>query len=134
VKIYSAAGYTIIFIYALACTYSAPPYIGPWTGLLIGAAYFLACWFVGGLYLSPVHPHGDCPPRARLPGVVCKDPHGREQHLWGLHQSGHVGQPAPASPQVFRSSGDPNKLSSDGFWRTLYLCLVPLPVRSQHGQ
>ena len=53
-NIYNAVGYTIIFTYALACMYFAPLHIGPWAGLLIGAAYFLACWFIGGLYLSSV--------------------------------------------------------------------------------
>ena len=36
-----------------ACTLRRPP-SGPWLGLAIGAAYFIACWFVGGLYLSCV--------------------------------------------------------------------------------
>jgi hypothetical protein len=31
-KIYNGAGYTIVFIYALACMYFAPSHIGPWTG------------------------------------------------------------------------------------------------------
>ena len=53
-KGYNAVGYTIILAYALACMYSAPPSIGPWAGLLIGAAYFVICWFIGGLYLSSV--------------------------------------------------------------------------------
>ena len=53
-KGYIVVGYTIILAYALACMYSAPPHIGPWTGLLIGAAYFVIYWFIGGLYLSSV--------------------------------------------------------------------------------
>src|SRR5262249_12680303 len=53
-KGYNAVGYTIILAYAVACVYFAPPHIGPWAGLMIGAAYFVICWFVGGLYLSPV--------------------------------------------------------------------------------
>jgi len=36
----------------LACMYSAPAHLGPWTGLLIGAVYFIFCWFIGGLYLA----------------------------------------------------------------------------------
>ena len=36
----------------LACMYSAPAHLGPWTGLLIGAVYFIFCWFLGGLYLA----------------------------------------------------------------------------------
>lgn len=39
-KIYSAAGYLIIAGYMLACFYFAPAQLGPWSGLLIGGAYF----------------------------------------------------------------------------------------------
>ena len=53
-KGYNVVGYSIILAYALACLYCAPPHVGPWTGLLIGAAYFVICWFIGGLYLSSV--------------------------------------------------------------------------------
>ena len=40
-KGYNVVGYTIILAYALACMVFAPPHIGPWMGLLIGAAYFV---------------------------------------------------------------------------------------------
>jgi len=53
-KGYNVVGYAIILAYALACVNFAPPHIGPWTGLAIGAAYFVICWFIGGLYLSSV--------------------------------------------------------------------------------
>jgi hypothetical protein len=53
-KGYNVVGYTIILAYALACVYFVPSHIGLWTGLLIGAAYFVICWFIGGLYLSSV--------------------------------------------------------------------------------
>jgi hypothetical protein len=36
----------------LLVMYSAPGNLGPWTGLLIGAVYFIFCWFLGGLYLA----------------------------------------------------------------------------------
>src|ERR1700758_1675118 len=52
VKIYNVIGYLIILVYMLACMYSAPAHLGPWTGLLIGAIYFIFCWFLGGLYLA----------------------------------------------------------------------------------
>ena len=53
-KGYNVAGYGLIVAYALACMYFAPAALGPWAGLAIGAAYFVACWFVGGVYLSCV--------------------------------------------------------------------------------
>ncbi len=53
-KIYNITGYLIIFCYMLACMYSAPAHLGPWTGMLIGGVYFIFCWFFGGLYLADV--------------------------------------------------------------------------------
>jgi hypothetical protein len=48
-KIYNITGYAIIFCYMLACMYSAPTHLGPWTGTLIGGVYFyllLVSWRV----------------------------------------------------------------------------------------
>jgi hypothetical protein len=52
VKIYNLTGYLIILVSMLACMYSAPGNLGPWTGLLISAVYFIFCWFLGGSYLA----------------------------------------------------------------------------------
>src|ERR1700756_5510241 len=52
VKIYNVIGYLIILLYLLACMYSAPAQWGPWKGTLVGGAYFIFCWFFGGLYLA----------------------------------------------------------------------------------
>ncbi len=124
-KIYSAVGYTIIFIYALACTYFAPPPIGSWTGLVIGAAYFLACWFIGGLYLSSVI-HMGIAHRAldykewfvKTLTVV--------NNIFGVYINPVTWVNRHRLHHKFADqAGDPNKLSADGFWRTLYLCLFP---------
>jgi hypothetical protein len=53
-KIYNLIGYLIILAYVLACMYSAPTHLGPWAGMLIGAAYFISCWFLAGVYLADV--------------------------------------------------------------------------------
>ena len=53
-KMYNITGYLIIFSYMLACMYSAPTHLGPWTGMLIGGVYFIFCWFFGGVYLADV--------------------------------------------------------------------------------
>ena len=45
-KVYDVAGYALALGYALACACFAPAHLGPWSGLLIGAACFIACWFV----------------------------------------------------------------------------------------
>ena len=124
-KIYNAAGYAIILAYALACMYLAPPQFGPWGGLAIGTAYFVGCWFIGGLYLSSVI-HMGIAHRAldyqewfvkaltvvnNTFGVYINPVSWVNRHR--LHH------------KFADHAGDPNKLASDGFWRTLYLCLMP---------
>ena len=122
---YNVAGYALVIAYALACVYFAPSAIGPWTGLLIGAAYFLACWFVGGLYLSCVihmgiaHRALDYKEWFVKAITVVNNTFGVyiNPTTWvNRHRLHHKHSDHP---------GDPNKLASDGFWRTLYLCLMP---------
>jgi stearoyl-CoA desaturase (delta-9 desaturase) len=125
VRIYNAIGYALILFYALACMAVAPAAIGPWGALAIAAAYFVACWFIGGVYLSCVMHMGiahralDFKPwftktvtLVNNAFFVYIDPVG-----WvNRHRLHHTFSDHP---------GDPNKLASDGFWRTLYLCLFP---------
>src|SRR5262245_65539118 len=105
--------------------YFAPSHIGPWAGLLIGAAYFLVFWFIGGLYLSPVihmgiaHRALDYKEWFVKTITVVNNTFGVYINpvTWvNRHRLHHKFSDHP---------GDPNKLSSDGFWRTLYLCLFP---------
>lgn len=125
VKIYNVAGYSIIVVYALACLYFAPPGIGPWMGLLIGAAYFIACWFVAGVYLSCVV-HMGIAHRAleykewfvKAITVVSNTFSVYVNPVTWVNRHRH-------HHRFSDHPGDPNKLSSDGFWRTMYLCLFP---------
>ena len=124
-RIYNVMGYALILVYALACMAAAPAAIGPWGGLLIGAAYFVVCWFVGGVYLSCVIHMGIAHRALDYKEWFVKaitlvnnllfvyiDP-----VAWvNRHRLHHTFSDHP---------GDPNKLASDGFWRTLYLCLFP---------
>jgi fatty-acid desaturase len=125
VKVYNVTGYLIILVYMLACMYSAPGNLGPWTGLLIGAVYFVFCWFLGGLYLADLL-HLGIAHRSldykewfiKLVTVVNNtfaiyvDP-----ITWvNRHRLHHKNAD---------HDGDPNKLSSDGFWRTMYRCVMP---------
>ncbi|HXT24676.1 MAG TPA: fatty acid desaturase [Candidatus Eisenbacteria bacterium] len=124
-KIYNVTGYLIIVCYLLACMFSAPIRLGPWKGLFIAGVYFIFIWFLGGLYLADIL-HLGIAHRAldykewfiKVVTVVTNvfaiyvDPiawvnRHRLHHKYSDH------------------SGDPNKLSGDGFWRTLYLCMLP---------
>src|ERR1700756_453817 len=125
VKIYSVTGYLIILVYMLACMCAAPGNLGPWTGFLICAVYFIFCWFLGGLYLADLL-HLGIAHRSldykewfiKLVTVVNStfaiyvDP-----IAWvNRHRLHHKNAD---------HDGDPNKLSGDGFWRTMYLCVMP---------
>lgn len=124
-KIYNLSGYLIVFLYLLACMYGAPVHLGPWRGVVIGGAYFIFCWILGGVYLADVLHLGIAhrslnykPWFVKTTTIVNTvfgiyvDPVGWvNRHRLHHKHSDHA--------------GDPNKLSSDGFWRTLYLCLVP---------
>lgn len=128
-RIYNAYGYGIIAGYLLACMYFAPPEWGPWHGILIGAVYLTFVWIMGGLYLADVLHLGiahrsldykvwfikavmlvNCIFAIYVEPIGWVNRH-RLHHTYSDHE------------------GDPNKLSDDGFWRTLYLCLFPYPCK-----
>ena len=124
-KIYNFIGYLIIVVYMPACMYSAPSQLGPWAGLLIGAAYFLFCWFTAGLYLADVL-HLGIAHRSldykewfiKLVTVV--------NNVFGIY----VDPIAWVNRHRLHHKnadhdGDPNKVASDGFWRTMVLCVLP---------
>lgn len=128
-KIYNAVGYACLLIYAAASFYLAPAHLGPWAGLAVGMAYLVACWFFAGLYLSCVI-HMGIAHRAldykewftkgltlvnNAFGVYIDPVTWVNRHR--LHHR-HADHP-----------GDPNKLASDGFWKTLYLCLWPYETK-----
>jgi fatty-acid desaturase len=125
VKIYNAIGYLIILLYMLACFYFAPTHLGPWAGLLIGALYFIFCWFLAGLYLADIlhlgiaHRSLDYKEWFIKAVTVLNNTFGIyvDPIAWvNRHRLHHKNAD---------HEGDPNKLASDGFWRTVYLCVMP---------
>ena len=124
-KIYNITGYLIILCYLLTCMYSAPTHLGPWTGMLIGGVYFIFCWFLAGLYLAD----------ALHMGIAHRALDYKEWFIKGVTVVNNVfGIYVDPIAWVNRHrlhhknadhDGDPNKLSSDGFWRTLYRCMMP---------
>ena len=129
-RIYNVIGYAIVVGYAAACMYFAPAAFGPWLGLSIGAAYFLACWFVGGLYLSCVIHMGIAHRALDYKGWFVKTIT-IVNNTFGVyinpvswvnrHRLHHAFSDHP---------GDPNKLASDGWLRTLRLCLLPYETKA----
>ena len=124
-KIYNAVGYLIMVLYALACMYFAPAYAGPWVGLAIGAVYFITFWFLGGLYLADVLHLG-----IAHRSLVYKEWFVKlvtlTNNFFGLYVDPIAWVNRHRLHHKYSDhAGDPNKRSDDGFWRTLYLCLVP---------
>ena len=124
-KPYNVVGYSLLLAYTAACLYFAPPHLGPWTGLLIGAAYLVWCWFVGGLYLSSViHmgiTHGALAYKEWfVKGVTVVN------NTLAIYVNPVTWVNRHRLHHTFSDhAGDPNKLSSDGFWKTMYLCVLP---------
>jgi stearoyl-CoA desaturase (delta-9 desaturase) len=125
VKTYNVTGYLIILVYLLACMYAAPTHLGPWTGTLIGGVYFLFGWFLCGLYLADIL-HLGIAHRSldyqewfikavtvvnNTLGIYVNPISWVNRHRLHHKHSDH--------------DGDPNKLASDGFWRTMVLCVLP---------
>jgi fatty-acid desaturase len=125
VKVYNLVGSSIIVLYAVACVASAPPHLGPWATLAIGAAYFVGGWFLAGLYLSDMihlgiaHRSLDYADWFMKTVTVVNNTIGIyvDPVAWvNRHRLHHTHAD---------HDGDPNKLESDGFWRTMVLCVFP---------
>jgi stearoyl-CoA desaturase (delta-9 desaturase) len=116
------------------CLALAPPHLGPAVGLLIGAGYFIVFWFLAGLYLADVL-HLGVAHRALdfqewfIKAVVLAN------NFFGLYVDpiGWVNRHR-LHHRYSDHAGDPNKLGSDGFWRTLWLCVVPYPCDRNYAR
>jgi stearoyl-CoA desaturase (delta-9 desaturase) len=124
-RIYNVIGYSLLGAYTAGCLYLAPPQLGPGAGLVIGAAYLVACWFVAGLYLSLViHlgiTHGALAYKEWfVKGLTLFN------NAFGIYVNPVSWVNRHRLHHTFSDhAGDPNKLASDGFWRTMYLCMFP---------
>lgn len=124
-RAYNLVGYALLIAHALVSALGAPPELGYGRGLGFGVLYLVFVWLLGGTYLSNVL-HLGIAHRAldfnesfvkalallnNTVGIYV-DP-----RAWvNRHRHHHAFSDHP---------GDPNKLSGDGFWKTLSLCLVP---------
>ena len=124
-KIYNLIGFAILILCVATSALLAPDNMGPLKGMVGGILYFIFVWFLAGIYLSDViHmgiTHGALDYKKWFINTVVLlnntvgiyvnpvswvDRH-RNHHRFADH------------------SGDPNKLSADGFWKTAYLCVFP---------
>lgn len=126
-KIYNFVGYSIISTYLLACWHFAPAHLGLWTAMSIGVAYFVFFWFMAGLYLADVlHlgiAHRSLDYEEWFIGLVVL-----VNNFFGLYVDPVAWVNRHRLHHKYSDhAGDPNKLADDGFWRTLYLCVIPHP-------
>jgi len=126
-KTHNLIGYAILLLQAAALAYLAPPALGPWLGMTLGMLYFMAIWFLSGLYLSDIihmgitHGALDYKPWFIKTVTVVSNTVGIYVNpvTWvNRHRHHH---------EFADHDGDPNKLHGDGFLRTMYLCLFPYP-------
>jgi fatty-acid desaturase len=124
-KIYNAVGFAILVLSVAASGLLAPEVLGPLRGAAVGILYILFVWFLAGVYLSDVihmgitHGALDYKPWFIKTLVLLNNTVGIyvDPVSWvNRHRNHH---------RFADHAGDPNKLSSDGFWKTTYLCLFP---------
>jgi stearoyl-CoA desaturase (delta-9 desaturase) len=124
-KSYNLWGGLILVTYALACVAFAPVQLGPWWGLLVGEAYFIAGWFLCGLYLADVLHLGIAHRSLDFPDWFTKLVVATN-NLLGIYVDPIAWVNRHRLHHKFSDhEGDPNKLAADGFWRTLMLCVLP---------
>jgi fatty-acid desaturase len=129
-SIYNVSGYILFLLHVVVGGLLAPPEWGFVAGALGAFAYILFVWFLAGIYLTDVvHmgiAHGALDFR---PGFV--------KFITVLFNT--IGIYINPTTWVNRHRhhhrfsdhpGDPNKLAEDGFWKTMYLCLLPYRCRS----
>jgi fatty-acid desaturase len=125
VKIYNVYGYLIIVAYMVICIACAPAGMGLWTAALISGSYFTFFWFLAGVYLADVL-HLGIAHRSLDFEVWFVKAVTISNNVFGIY----VDPIAWVNRHRLHHKnadhdGDPNKLSNDGFWQTLYRCLMP---------
>src|SRR5882672_65188 len=129
-KSYNLSGYSLLILHGLFCALAAPPGWSMGLAVGIGLLYLVLIWFFGGLYFSIV----------LHMGVAHKALAFKKWFVHGLALSfSTAGIWVNPTDWVNRHrhhhafsdhTGDPNKLASDGFWRTLYLSFFPYKCES----
>ena len=127
-RIYNVLGFALLALQLLISAFLAPAELGPWWGMVVGLGYLFVSWFIAGVYLSDMI-HLGIAHRAldykewfiksltlvnNTLGVYVDPVSWVNRHRLHHKYSDH--------------DGDPNKRDADGFWKTLYLCIIPYPV------
>jgi stearoyl-CoA desaturase (delta-9 desaturase) len=125
VRIYNAVGVGTLVLQGCLGALLAPPWLTPLQGAAIALAVLAVSWFVCGVYLSDIihmgiaHRALDYRPWFIQTVTLVNNTLGIyvDPVSWVRRHRLHHG--------FSDHAGDPNKLASDGFWRTLWLCVFP---------
>ena len=133
-KVYNLSGYSLIAIHVLAAGFTAPEHWGFLLGATVGFLYLVFVWFLGGLYLSDV----------MHMGIAHKTLAFKEwftklvtifNNVAGIYINPLTWVNRHRHHHAFSDhENDPNKLADDGFWKTMYLCIVPYRCKSNLAQ
>jgi stearoyl-CoA desaturase (delta-9 desaturase) len=128
--VYNTAGYILIFLHVLIGGLLAPEGWGFGLGAAVAFLYLLVVWFMAGIYLTDIvhmgiaHRALDFRPWFTKSVSVLFNTFGIyiNPRTWvNRHRHHHT---------FSDREGDPNKVAEDGFWKTMYLCLLPYRCQS----
>lgn len=123
--VYNLSGYSLIFLHVVIGGLMSPHEWGFLQGALAAFAYLLAVWFLAGVYLTDVI-HVGVAHRALVYKPWFVKFISVLYNTVGIYVNPTTWVNRHRHHHVFSDQlGDPNKLAEDGFWKTLYLCLLP---------
>lgn len=122
---YNFTGYLLIFLHLAVGGTMSPVGWSFFEGSLIAFIYLVFVWFLAGVYLTDVIHMGVAhralvfrPWFTKFISVL--------YNTIGIYVNPTTWVNRHRHHHVFADqAGDPNKLAEDGFWRTMYLCLLP---------
>ena len=128
-KSYCVIGWTLIAGHLAAAAVLANSNWGVANGALFGAVYLLFIWLVSGLYVAHIL-HMGIAHRAIEFKAWFIDTISVLNGFAGIYVDPRAWVNRHRHHHAFSDkSGDPSKLGSDGFWKTLYLCFAPYPTK-----
>lgn len=124
-KVYNVVGYSLIALHVAISALMAPRGWGAFGGAIFGLLYLIYVWFIGGVYLSDVMHMGIAHKTLNYKPWFIKFM-AIFNNTTGIYINPVTWVNRHRHHHAFSDhDGDPNKLESDGFWRTMYLCVFP---------
>jgi stearoyl-CoA desaturase (delta-9 desaturase) len=122
---YNTVGYALLTLHALVSAFLAPSQFGLGGGLVVGGLYLMFIWLLAGVYLPEILHMGLAHRALEFRGWFVKSTTLLFNAL-GIYINPRSWVNRHRHHHAFSDrDGDPNKLGTDGFWKTLYLCLFP---------